>query len=344
MRDAFLNRIATATPPHDVHAKFVEYAPSRLADVRQRSLFARMAARAQIEHRYSVLPAHPGQGLDAEGFYGDRFPSTSARMERYAREALPLARRALDRLRLREEAGRITHLILTSCTGFYAPGLDLEIMQAYGLRESVERTIVGFMGCYAAMNALKLARHIVRSEAEACVLVVNLELCTLHLQEEADLEFMLSFLIFADGCAAALVSAQPEGIALQGFATAVLPESAPHITWHIGDAGFLMHLSGQVPGLLERAMPTLGMPAHNAVHWAVHPGGRTILDAVENGLQLPAEALAPARGVLRDYGNMSSATVMFVWQRLLEAGIPGPGCGMAFGPGLTAEMARFEVV
>lgn len=346
MTGAYLNRIETAVPGHDVHAAFTAYAPGLLSRPRDRALFARMAARAQIGHRYAVLP--PGGAadtIDAEGFYTrGAFPSTARRMARYASEALPLARRALDPLMAGLAPGRITHLILTSCTGFYAPGLDLEILQAYGLPGSVERSVVGFMGCYAAMNALKLARHIVRSQPEAGVLVVNLELCSLHFHEADDLERVLSFLLFGDGCAAALVTAEPRGLALHGFETAVLPGGRDLITWHIGDTGFEMHLSGKVPGLLERALPALAIDAEGVRHWAVHPGGRSILDAVEAALALPPDALAHSRGVLHDYGNMSSATVMFVLERMLAAGIPGSGLGLAFGPGLTAEMMRFEVL
>lgn len=346
MTDVYLNRIATAVPAHDIHSAFTGFAPRLLEAPRDRKLFQRMVERAQISHRYSMLT--PGSGKDcpdAEGFYRrGAFPSTGQRMARYTQEALPLAMRALDGLNLGEEAGRITHLILTSCTGFYAPGLDIQIMQAYGLRDSTERTVVGFMGCYAAMNALKLARHIVRSEADACVLVVNLELCTLHFNEVHALEPLLSFLLFGDGAAAALISAEPCGIALQEFSTAIIPDSGPLITWDIGDSGFIMHLSGQVPSLLERSLTTLGISPQDITHWAVHPGGRTILDAVEQGLALPPQALTQARSVLNDYGNMSSATIMFVLQRMLAAPHPGPGFGMAFGPGLTAEMLRFERV
>jgi hypothetical protein len=174
------------------------------------------------------------------------------------------------------------------------------------------------MGCNAAFNALKLARHVVRSDRRARVLVVSLELCTLHLQETDDLERALSFLIFADGCAAALVSAEPRGLELERFASAMLREGADLITWRIGADGFDMHLSGEVPATLGRMLPAHAhalagqRPRDEIAHWAVHPGGRSILDAVEDALELGPEALGPSRAVLRDFGNMSSATVMFV--------------------------------
>ncbi|MBX6375330.1 MAG: type III polyketide synthase, partial [Acetobacteraceae bacterium] len=286
------------------------------------------------------------------GFYRiGRFPSTGARMARYERDAPALAEAALDRLGLAEEGPRVTHLILATCTGFAAPGLDHWIIGRYGLPGHVERSIVGFMGCQAAINALKLAWHLVRSDPRARVLVVSLELCTLHLQNRSALEQLLSFLIFADGCAAALVSADPEGLRVDGFRAGLVPQAADQITWRIGDEGFDMTLSGLIPFTLAHTLPGLvgeilaGEDPAGIELWAVHPGGRTILDAVEHGLDLPQGALAHSRAVLRAFGNMSSATVLFVLQAMLEERIPGRrGCAMAFGPGLSAETMRFVTV
>jgi predicted naringenin-chalcone synthase len=272
-------------------------------------------------------------------------------MRVYEGAAPALAARALDRLALGADARKITHVLAVSCTGFMAPGLDQWIARHLGLPASVERTVVGFMGCAAAINALKLARHIVRSEADARVLVVCLELCTLHLHEEPDLEQLLSFLLFSDGCAAALVSCAPEGIAIDGFATAIAPNTLPQITWGIGDRGFDMTLSGRVPATVREAMraeaPHLlnGRRVDEIAHWAVHPGGRTILDAVEQALALPASALAASRGILRDFGNMSSATVLFVLQTMMtgRCAPDAPGCALAFGPGVAAEAMSFRM-
>lgn len=348
-RDAYINDISVAVPAHDIHEKFIGYAPSLLKDDRSRSLFRRMAGRCQIEHRYSALHANPDQQrLDADGFYvPDSFPDTETRMKFYRKHAFPLARRALDSLGLRDRQGDITHLILTTCTGFYAPGLDIEVVEHYGLKPSVERTIVGFMGCYAGMNALKLARHIVRSEGGACVLILNLELCTLHLKSTDSLEQMLSFLLFADGCSASIVSAEPSGIELQRFHSAVMPDSGDQITWSIGGSGFDMNLSGKVPGTIASGLPAClpdilsGRDIGDITHWAIHPGGRTILDAVREGATLQEDLLQSSRRVLRDYGNMSSATIMFVLKDIMERG-RGRGCGMAFGPGLTVESMLFQ--
>jgi alpha-pyrone synthase len=239
--------------------------------------------------------------------------------------------------------------VVATCTGFVAPGLDRELVARHGLPRSVERSLVGFMGCQAAINALKLAWHIVRSEPRARVLVVCLELCTLHLQDTAVLEQLLCFLLFADGCAAAIVSAEPAGLRVEGFRSVVIPEAGDMITWRIGDDGFDMTLSGMVPVTLAHALPGWeeemlgGRSASEVDLWAVHPGGRTILDAVQHGLDLRQGALADSRAVLRDHGNMSSATVMFVLARMLAAPRGLRGCALAFGPGLSAETMRFRV-
>ena len=354
---AYINAIGTAVPSYDVHDKFVSYAPSLLTDQRLRKLFRRMAERCQIEHRYSFFAPDPNpEALDTGGFFQrGAFPDTATRMKFYEQHALGLAATSLQAIGIERHAQEITHLIVTSCTGFYAPGLDLELVRHFNLDPSVDRTIVGFMGCYAAMNALKLAHHIVRSQPTAKVVIVNLELCTLHMQETADIEEVLSFLIFADGCSACLVSAEPDGIELQSFRATIIPGSADQITWHIGRLGFDMRLAGTVPSTIGHGLPDAlpailqGRSPRDVDLWAVHPGGRTILDAVEGAIDSIDDHLADSRAVLRDYGNMSSATVMFVLKRMLDRfrgngiGGNGLGCAMAFGPGLTAESMLFRL-
>ena len=349
MTTAYLNRIATAVPEQDVHEAFVIFAEQMLLNPRLRRVFRRMAGRAGIEHRSSFLDPHRGAPNDAHEFYRlGNFPNTGRRMELFEQSAPILMRKAVDGLALNEEerAG-ITHVLVTCCTGLYAPGLDFEIVEHLGLASGVERTMIGFMGCYAAINALKLARHIVRSEPEASVLMLNLELCTLHFQETQELEQVLSFLVFADGAAASLITARKEGFALDSFNAVMVPETRGLITWKIGGLGFDMLLSGQVPAELGRALHEGELMAERDEIdlWAVHPGGRSVLDAVESALELPADALAASREVLSRFGNMSSATVMFVLQRIMQQARPGQrGCAMSFGPGLTAETMRFHVV
>jgi predicted naringenin-chalcone synthase len=349
---AYVNRIATAVPDNDVHVAFVRFART-LLDTRRRKLFDRMADRSQIAHRWSCLTASEepeGPSVDAEGFFTrGAFPSTADRMRRYEQAAPGLAAQAVDRLGLGSRAKDVTHVIVTTCTGFSAPGLDLELVERCGLDPSVERTVIGFMGCYAAINALKLARHIVRSEPKARVLLLSLELCTLHLQETDNLELVLSFLVFGDGCAATLVTAEPEGLALDRFHAVLVPDTSDLITWRIRELGFDMFLSGQVPGAISNGLKIAaddilaGQKPEAFDHWAIHPGGRSVLDAVEGALSLGPKALYASRAILERYGNMSSATIMFVLQKLLGGNRPGgQGCAMAFGPGLTAETMLFR--
>lgn len=352
MPNAYVNRIGTAVPDYDVHQKFVDYAPRLLTDPRAQRLFERMAQRAQIEHRYSHLKPDPApERLDCGNFYRrGKFPDTRTRMRFYEDHAFELACQALHGLRFEAGKDSITHLIVVSCTGFYAPGLDLQIIERFGLSLEVERTTVGFMGCYAAINALKLARHIVRSEPDARIIVLNLELCTIHLQEADDLEQVLSFLVFADGCSASLITAEPEGLELLGFRAVVAPKSAEQITWRIGRLGFDMYLSGRVPQTIGQELPgSIGAildqrEMEEIDLWAVHPGGRSVLDAVEIALKLREDDLRYSREVLRRYGNMSSATVMFVLKHMLEdARASAQGCALAFGPGLTTESMLFRI-
>jgi predicted naringenin-chalcone synthase len=354
MTTAHINRIATAVPPHDVHRAFIAFAETLLPEGTERSLFRRMARMSAIEHRYSFLQpiaAEDGKWNDAVGLYvPGNFPPTARRMEAFERFAPQLARCALNKLALRDEERRgITHVIVTSCTGLYAPGLDFDVVDHLGLNRSVERTMIGFMGCYAAINALKSAHHFVRSEPQAKVLILNLELCTLHMQETGNLEQILSFLLFADGCAACLVSAEPQGLAIDSFLALQIPETSQLITWRIRELGFDMHLSGHVPGELRRALVEMGVQITRGQEpasidlWAVHPGGRTVLDAAEKGLGLCADALADSRDILARYGNMSSATVMFVFEQLMRRARAGQqGCAMSFGPGITAETMLFH--
>jgi predicted naringenin-chalcone synthase len=352
---AHINRIATAVPEYEVHDYFLRFAAASLAkQPRHQALFRKMADKAGIENRYSCFaPADDPEGpvVDKAGvFRRGAFPGTATRMELYEAAAADLAMQAIERLDLGGARGSVTHLIVASCTGLSAPGLDLEIVHRAGLSPSVERTLIGFMGCYAAINALKTAHHIVRSEPEARVLVVNCELTTLHLKETDDLERLLTFCLWGDGCSAALVTAEETGIRLDRFKALLARDARDLMTWSVRDDGFDMVLSGRVPAKIQTV---LGGEVATILHgdtvdeidlWAVHPGGRSVLDAVQRTLNLAPEALAPSREVLRANGNMSSATVMFVLARMLEDGARGAkGCGMAFGPGLTAETMTFGI-
>jgi len=360
---AHINAIGTAVPPHDVHTAFYGLVDHLMTERRERAIFERLAKRSGIESRFSFvepLVTEEGEVTDTERFYmRGNFPTTAERMERYERWAPELALQAIDRLDDDIAAQGITHVVVASCTGFVAPGLDQILIRRTGIDPSAERTLVGFMGCYAAVNALRLAHHIVRSTPEARVLVVNVELCTLHLQETREVDKLLAMLLFSDGASAALVTAEPQGIALTDFRPAAIPGSDDLITWRIGDRGFAMHLDGQVPIRIAEALTAervrndkdgilRGKPVGDYDLWAVHAGGRSILDAVERGLELDPDALAPSRAVLRECGNMSSATLMFVLARMMAArqadDTARSGMGMAFGPGLAAETFRFSLL
>ena len=351
---AHIHAVGTAVPSNDIHEQFVAWATPRLADPREQALFRRMAARSGIEHRWSVLPRAPGGGSPVEpgGFYsGNRLPPTSRRMEFYADAAPALALEAIEALRCKTSLDGITHLVVASCTGFMAPGVDQVIAERLGLDPGIERTLVGFMGCYAAVAALRVAHHIARSDPEARVLVVTVELSTLHLVDARAIEPLLAMLQFADGAAAAVVSAEPASLAIDRFFATTLADSRDLIRWTIGDEGFEMHLSGEVPGRIGDALREpeartriLGEHEPEEMNWAVHAGGRSILDAVEHGLELPADALAASRSILARYGNMSSATLMFVLADLMAQPSQPDGVALAFGPGLAAEGFRFRSV
>lgn len=289
-------------------------------------------------------------------------PSTGTRNRVYAQEATGLfiraAARALDACE-GVEAADITHVITVSCTGFYAPGPDYHVVRGLGLDPAVQRYHLGFMGCYAAFPALRQAKSICEAIPEATVLVVCAELCTVHVRTSDDPDTIVASSLFGDGAAAAVVTAREVDstravLQLDHFETVLTPTGEEAMAWNIGDNGFEMVLGAYVPHIIdghivEALAPLLAhdpalraRPYAEIEHWAVHPGGRSILDKVEGRLALRPEQLVPSRETLRDYGNMSSATVLFVLKHILDGPSTASGervCGMAFGPGLTVESA-----
>jgi alpha-pyrone synthase len=345
----FINRVGTALPAFAAHAPFLSWAETRINDPRERALFKRMASRSGIDQRWTVIsPDRFGDLADADHFHNAvAAPSTAERMAIYAEEA---PRLCLDAVAALGPLPEITHLVLASCTGFVAPGIDQIVARKLDLPPTIERTLVGFMGCYAAIAALRTAYHITRSQPGARVLVLTVELCTLHLQPEPTLESILAMMLFGDGAAAALVSSEPIGLELTDPFAATLAESHELIAWTIGDTGFAMHLSGAVPARIAEALEDPAFrsrigSAEEVDSWAVHAGGRTVLDAVEQGFALAPDALAHSRAVLRTCGNMSSATLMFVFARVLAENKPiANGVAIAFGPGLAAEGFHYRNV
>ncbi len=289
-------------------------------------------------------------------------PSTKVRNDIFAREATKLfveasaaAVKACPDLDLLD----ITHLVTVSCTGFFNPGPDYKIVRELGLDPSVQRYHLGFMGCYAAFPALRAAKLFCEADPDAVVLVVCAELCSLHVRTSNDPDTIMGSALFADGAAAAIVTANPAAeetalLQLDHFETVLTPVGEDSMAWNIGDHGFEMvlgnyvphiiddHIVGALQPLLAREPHLEALPYTGIRHWAIHPGGRSILDKVQTRLGLTDEQLVPAREVLRNYGNMSSATVLFVLRHILEQDSqPGDEriCSMAFGPGLTVETA-----
>jgi predicted naringenin-chalcone synthase len=326
-------------------------------DRRSRRLLTAAFGAAAIDTRYTVLGELGGgtpSGMDLRGETPDlRVPSTGERNAEYRRVAPALfeaaARDALARSGV--TAAEVTHVVTVSCTGMFAPGPDYLLVRDLGLSPSTERYHLGFIGCAAAIPGLRAASRITAAQPDAVVLVVAAELCSLHIRSSNDPEQIVAASVFADGAAAAIVSADPARargprLDLDGFDTRLTDDGEEDMVWTIGDEGFEMTLTAQVPRIIGREIKAVatdlfgGADAVDA--WAVHPGGRSILDRVEDGLGLGPDALSASRDVLREYGNMSSATILFVLQRMLETPRKDGQriAVLAFGPGLTIEAAR----
>ena len=366
---SYLGAIGTANPAHRIaQPQIAAFMAQALGfgegDTRRLRALYRVSG---IEQRYSVLPDY-GRPNGEYTFFPNTpdlepFPSVGQRMAVYRREALPLAIEAVRACLCQVPdmaPASLTHLITVSCTGMYAPGLDIELVQALGLRTDVRRTCVNFMGCYAAVNAVKLADAFCRADAAARVLIVSVELCTLHFQKSQEEDHLMSNALFGDGAAACLVQAEPlpngaPSLALQAFHCGLEPDGLDDMAWHINDFGFEMTLSSYVPKLIQRGIRSLtdglldSLPVQlsDIRHFAIHPGGRKILETIETELGLTRDDNRHAYRVLRNYGNMSSATVLYVLRDVLAHATPAdhgaPVLSFAFGPGLTMEAMLLEI-
>ena len=356
--------IGTATPERRIAQRDAAHLAAGFAEGEpgHDRVVAAIYRQTRIRSRGSVLLDDPGTQAYSQTFFPPASsaepsgPSTSERMDRYAAEAGPLALAAAARALADAgiDPGSVTHLVTCSCTGFANPGVDLELVSRLGLPASVARTHVGFMGCHGAFNALRVAEAFVAARPESVPLVVCVELCSLHFQYGARSDVIVANSIFADG-AAAVVGGHPSRRGttaapvwqLERQWSSVLPESRDEMGWTIGDHGFEMNLSAAVPGTVARHLPATvaaglaaaGLLPTDIGSWAVHPGGPRVLAAVEEALALPPEALAISREVLAEHGNMSSATILFILERLVRGDAAGTCVAMAFGPGLTAELA-----
>ncbi|HEX2140196.1 MAG TPA: type III polyketide synthase [Woeseiaceae bacterium] len=354
----FIHDIATAVPPIVHRQEFLRDLMLRQFEGNRRTqiLIRRVYDSSGINRRHTVVDDFGGaeEPLFFNRPLGAPAPSTAERNAVYVRAgqrlAVDIGRKLLadnDRFR----AGDVTHVITVSCTGFYAPDPGYVLVRELGLGRSTNRYNIGFMGCFAAFQGLQLAQAFCLADPQAVVMVICVEICSIHLHLDDTPDNIVSASVFADGAAGALISAAPPSARpcyrLDGFATALSDEGERDMTWTIGDRGFDMVLSRYVPAILQtnlRAalrplLPLIGEFA-DVQHWAVHPGGRAILDKVEEGLSLRRDQFVSSRHVLANYGNMSSATILFVLEHLL--GLPATGrdesvVAMAFGPGITIE-------
>jgi predicted naringenin-chalcone synthase len=330
-------------------------------DVNNRGRLKGIYDHSGIEYRYSVIRDFGADSVEDHTFFAkteslEPFVSTRNRMLLYQKEAVNVAADAAKNcLAAFPEVitDQITHLITVSCTGMYAPGLDIDLVERLGLNTNTERTCINFMGCYGAINGLKTADYICRANPKAKVLVVSVELCTLHFQKENTLDNWVANSIFSDGAAAVLLenteyrTGNKPCLELKYFYAEFLQQARNDMGWYVGNNGFEMKLTSKVAkqirnnmaGVFERMKKSMGDINSNFDAYAIHPGGRKILEAVEEALELPEESTAFSYEVLQKYGNMSSATILFVLQKVLQNIIESNQqilC-FAFGPGLTVE-------
>lgn len=304
-----------------------------------------------IAQRYSALEDFKFSDAQEFGFFPkndllEPFPTTESRMEVFRKVAPQLASEAIEKCLKKSslEPKQITHLILVSCTGMYAPGVEMDIIERMGFAVNVERYAIHFMGCYAAFNGIKMADRICQSEPSAKVLVLSVELCTIHFQKEYNEDNVLANALFGDGAAAVLIEQGEQGLQIEGYESNIIPDGAKDMAWSIGNFGFQMKLSKYIPGLLEKGIEQFkeGMEKKFGLsgikHFAIHPGGKQILNKVEAAFKIEERQNQHSHQVLKDFGNMSSVTILFVLEAILrDAKIHGKVLAMGFGPGLTLE-------
>jgi predicted naringenin-chalcone synthase len=359
---SYITAVGTATPSHKIPQSSIANFMIKAMDLdslHTRKLQAIFKS-SGIATRYSVLEDY-GKLNDFTFFSNDgdpkKFPTTRDRQTVYQQHALPLALQAIHHLN-ENDFSTVTHLITVSCTGLYAPGLDIELVQKLNLNTSVQRTNIMFMGCYAAFNALKVADAFCKENANAKVLVVCIELCSLHFQKEVNEDNILANALFADGAAAVMVSAKPSNgvqLKLKAFHNDLATDGNQAMAWLVGDYGFEMRLSAYVPAIIKQGIKNLTDALLKKIefqfsdiqHFAIHPGGKKILEVIESELDITREKNTSAYHVLQNYGNMSSATVLFVlqhcWKSFTNKNHGEHVLSFAFGPGLTMESMLLEI-
>jgi len=355
--------IGLAVPPHTMsQEQAAELASTVICRTEQQQrLLTALYRKAGIENRHSVLPyttalqwlpdSPTGKQADRPATLG---PTTSVRMKYFAEHAPPLAKQAAEAALADGgvDPAEITHLVTVSCTGFEAPGLDVALIGHLGLKPTTQRLQIGFMGCHGAINGLRAALAIAAADAKARVLLCATELCSLHYRFAWEPERLVANALFADGAAAVIVGgdeATTEAWRLKATGSCLIPDSQAAMSWRIGDHGFEMSLDACVPELIEAHLrPWLiewlhsyGLTIEAIGSWAVHPGGPRILAAIEKSLGLSESQTAVSREILSQFGNMSSPTVLFIFNRLRQQDAPRPCVALGFGPGLFAEAALF---
>lgn len=363
---AYIHNIATTVPERSYKQDFLREQMKKYVGQRNASkhIIHRIYTKSGINKRHTVIDDFQSNGDPRVFFQRDgtlSAPSTGTRNQLYIEKAKPLWVRTANRTIEQNpsiDKNDITHIITVSCTGFFAPEPGFEIIKALGLSQSTQRFHLGFMGCFAAFPALKMAQSFCAAQPDATVLVVCLELCSLHLQNSEATDHLISASVFADGAAGMIISTEAprgRGFRIDHFSTAIAEETEGDMAWTIGDTGFEMVLSSYVPDLIKSNLSEAIQPhltnyqisVSDIDYWAIHPGGRAIIDKVEESFNLEAGQLAPSRNVLANYGNMSSATILFVLAELLdskEQTDEATTLAMAFGPGLTIESALLTTI
>ncbi|REE00393.1 type III polyketide synthase [Marinoscillum furvescens] len=362
---SYITSIHTAVPDHRISQQAIrEFMIRHLATSEDDRKRIELLYRASgIQYRHSVLVDFDRPPEDFTFFPKNHdlepFPKVSDRMQLYQREAIKLCEKAASSCLRATTPTSITHLITVSCTGMYAPGIDIELVERLGMHTNVQRTSVNFMGCYAAFNALKVANEIAQNQPDSKILIVAVELCSIHLLKETDEDSLLSGALFGDGAAAVLVEGRPgRGLSFQldSFYADLAPEGKDMMAWHISDFGFQMKLTHEVPEVIKKGigeltgklLSTLQKSIADIDHFAIHPGGKRILEVIEEELGIDKAANSPAYDILKNYGNMSSPTVLFVLHRIMQQ-LDRQHAGQhvlsfAFGPGLTMESMLLKIV
>ncbi|MEM6815503.1 MAG: type III polyketide synthase [Bacteroidota bacterium] len=358
---AFIQSISTTLPPYSTKQnQIANFMVRNLNLDRNEERKLRVLYRASgIGQRYSVLQDF-SKNLNGKSFFKKKaFPSAKPRMTLYQQHAIKLAKDACSQALWEASSNphEITHLIAVSCTGMYAPGLDIELIESLGLKTNIQRISINFMGCYAAFNALKTASTIASANNEANILIVCVELCSIHLQDKKDDENFLANAIFGDGAAALVVNSRKgkKALELSSFYSDLALAGKDEMGWYIGDYGFEMRLSAKVPGVIRdgireltlRLLQKIDLDISDIDFFAIHPGGKRILEVIEDELHLTKDQNAPAWNILKTYGNMSSPTVLFVIKQIFD-GLKQEDdqkhiLSFAFGPGLTLESAIIKV-